>query len=238
MPDRRPGRAWPGHASSRAGRAGWRNAASRAGRADARGAASRAGRADARGVGSRAGRAAARGVGSQDGDAGWREPGSQDGRDHRLGPIGRAAPAPPVGPRLDSGFAAARSRSRRWLLVIVVGIIAALLAGASVTLVSTSSGSGRAAPAGGDRFRGDVKPCGIVGAPRLPDPAAQHPTPRRAHDRQDTAVPDPDRVGHWNVRPVTHNRRRAGGRSPGSRAHWHPLLPGRHRHARFRGAEY
>jgi hypothetical protein len=55
-------------------------------------------------------------------------------------PIGLAAPT-----RLTAPGAKAAS-SRRWLLVLVGGIIAALLAGASVALTATSSGSGPATP--------------------------------------------------------------------------------------------
>jgi hypothetical protein len=55
-------------------------------------------------------------------------------------PIGRAAPTRLTAPGAAAGL------SRRWLLVLVGGIIAALLAGASVTLTATSSGSGPAEP--------------------------------------------------------------------------------------------
>jgi hypothetical protein len=55
-------------------------------------------------------------------------------------PIGRAAPTRLTAPGATAG------PSRRWLLVLVGGIIAALLAGASVALTATSSGSGPAAP--------------------------------------------------------------------------------------------
>ena len=55
-------------------------------------------------------------------------------------PIGRAAPTRLTVPGAPAG------PSRRWLLVLAAGIIAALLAGASVALTATSSGSGPAAP--------------------------------------------------------------------------------------------
>jgi hypothetical protein len=64
-------------------------------------------------------------------------PDQQPGRDRRRhhGPIGRAAPTRPAAPGVAAG------RSRRWLLVVAGGVTAALLAGASVALVSTSSPS-------------------------------------------------------------------------------------------------
>jgi hypothetical protein len=55
-------------------------------------------------------------------------------------PIGRAAPTRLTAPGASAG------PSRRWLLVLVGAIIAALLAGASVALTATSSGSGPATP--------------------------------------------------------------------------------------------
>ena len=55
-------------------------------------------------------------------------------------PIGRAAPTRLTAPGGMAG------PSRRWLLILVGAIIAALLAGASVALTATSSGSGPATP--------------------------------------------------------------------------------------------
>ncbi|HMG63522.1 MAG TPA: hypothetical protein VK599_11285 [Streptosporangiaceae bacterium] len=54
-------------------------------------------------------------------------------------PIGRAAPTRLTAPGMAGP-------SRRWLLILVGAIIAALLAGASVALTATSSGSGPATP--------------------------------------------------------------------------------------------